>query len=261
MKGSLTLKNKSEVKLTVKHRSPADPAFIHVFSWCQGTIRLLEQFSQAAWVLKERQPAQWQLEELWHIRAKIQVIGIGEGGKSRRSLSPSLTDTPTLAFYSILSPPRVPHTPLFKHHWHSFSLVPALTGNRLLHTQRRSPSRGVADVAAIPVHLWLCVCLWVKEGQGGGWGGGLGAGGRIGGWIVGGRRTSSKGYCISCWGKSRVGELHCQLSPPPEPPQLVTHRLAPLTLSCYIIWRALGGDREGGGWRGGCVRNDNALSF
>lgn len=63
-KGSttLTLRNRSEVQRTRKHRSRVEPVFIHVFSGCQGTVQPLEQLSQAAGGQRKRQPVQWQLE-------------------------------------------------------------------------------------------------------------------------------------------------------------------------------------------------------
>ena len=57
-KETLTLRNRSEVQRTRKHRSPVEPVFIHVFSGCQGTVQPLEQLSQAAGGHRERQPVQ-----------------------------------------------------------------------------------------------------------------------------------------------------------------------------------------------------------
>lgn len=55
---TLTLRNRSEVQRTRKHRSPVEPVFIHVFSGCQGTVQPLEQLSQAVGGHRERQPVQ-----------------------------------------------------------------------------------------------------------------------------------------------------------------------------------------------------------
>ena len=186
--------------------------------------------------------------------AKIQVIGMGEGKKQKDIASKPhqvLTDIPLLPS-TLISPPLLPFYTSFKHHWHSLALVPALTGNRHSHTQRRSPSRGAAAVAAIPVHSWLSVCVYVcvrKAGRG--W-----AGGWMGGWIWqreegggGGEGGGVRGQYASCWGKSTAAELHHRR----RPPQLVLHRLALLTPSCYIIWRASGDSREGELWNNKCI--------
>lgn len=112
----------------------------------------------------------------------------GRGRKADRHrlrTSPGPLWYPPPALYSALSPSSPSYT-LFKHHWHSVAPVPALTGHKHSHTQRRSPSRGAAAVAAIPVHSWLSVYVYVcvrkaEGGWAGGWiwqrkGGGEGGG-------------------------------------------------------------------------------------
>lgn len=78
--------------------------------------------------------------------------------------------------------------------------------------QWRSPSRGAAAaVAAIPVHLWLSVCVYVyvrkaERGWAGGWmSGWIGLREEEGGWGGGGGVRAGE--------KSRVAELLCRQRP------------------------------------------------
>lgn len=96
--------------------------------------------------------------------AKIQVVKIWRRGEEERhclktSSGPHWHPCPTS--HSALSPPLLTHVHLI--HWHSFALVSALTANRHSHTQRRSPSRGAAAVAAIPVLSWWREREWESE--------------------------------------------------------------------------------------------------
>lgn len=98
---TLTLRNRSEVQRTRKHRSTVEPVFIHVFIRCRGTVQPLEQLSLAAGGQRERQPVQWQLELLWHIQQRFRLSG-WERKKSRKTLPQNLIGSSLISLPCLL---------------------------------------------------------------------------------------------------------------------------------------------------------------